>query len=528
MKRWGKFFKKQKGLRVLSGLLLAASVGISGIPSEAGTRIKGDDGTGPVLVLGADLSEAQKEEVLDLLGIDSRMLAQCKVLTVTGEQVREYLEGAYPEEAVEETALSSILIRPVHEDVGLQVSVQNIGWCTAEMYQRLLSEAGLLSIEDERLDVEVSVAAPSGGSQGTAALVGALFACEEIRDQDIHETTEERALSLALEAKEEALDAGSEDSQADAMDLMKIEGIGSPESGEVNLATGQLYLEQLDFPGGEESPMEFTRYYLSPDHVQDREGNYTGLGNYWAHSYFYYADIFRMNVIIYFPDGSTQNWYQEYRRGWQTSDEIAYTLEETGEDFLLTGPEGEKVLIGSDGWAKEITRPDGSVVELSYEDGKLSRVTEGENWLEFEFAGDYISSVTDSAGNTVSYEQDSLGNLVSTQGEESSWLYAYDEHRNRYTGSNLTLMTDGAGTPLLEAKFAAGIEVGDACQVRSMKAAGQPAFSFSYRPYDGINICTEENGNSLVLMYEWLVEDVYTWTWYDAQGNVMRRETTTD
>ena len=61
-----------------------------------------------------------------------------------------------------------------------------------------------------------------------------------------------------------------------------------------------------------------------------------------------------------------------------------------------------------------------------------------------------------------------------------------------------------------------------------MKAAGQPAFSFSYRPYDGINICTEENGNSLVLMYEWLVEDVYTWTWYDAQGNVMRRETTTD
>ena len=177
-----KWFRKNRICVLTAGALFSSCLAL---PSEAGVRMRGDDGTAPVLVLGADLSESQKEEVLELLELDEGDLADCRVLTVTGEQVREKLGDSWPEEAVEDMALSCILVRQVYAPVGLQVTVENIDWCTEEMYQKLLSEAGLLSREDERQDLDVRVAAPSAGSAGTAALIGALTACEEIRGQEL-------------------------------------------------------------------------------------------------------------------------------------------------------------------------------------------------------------------------------------------------------------------------------------------------------------------------------------------------------
>lgn len=177
-----KWFRKNRICVLTAGALFSSCLAL---PSEAGVRMRGDDGTAPVLVLGADLSESQKEEVLELLELDEGDLADCRVLAVTGEQVREKLGDSWPEEAVEDMALSCILVRQVYAPVGLQVTVENIDWCTEEMYQKLLSEAGILSREDKRQDLDVRVAAPSAGSAGTAALIGALTACEEIRGQEL-------------------------------------------------------------------------------------------------------------------------------------------------------------------------------------------------------------------------------------------------------------------------------------------------------------------------------------------------------
>lgn len=52
--------------------------------------------------------------------------------------------------------------------------------------------------------------------------------------------------------------------------------------------------------------------------------------------------------------------------------------------------------------------------------------------------------------------------------------------------------------------------------------------AFVYDPYDGVHTCLDPDGSSLVLTYETPVAESYTWTWYDAQGNILRQEVTSD
>ena len=532
---------RKLGKRILCAVLSTAlCLPAAVLQLQAATGLKGDDGTAPVLVLGADLNEDERKEVLRLLGLEEGALSDCIVLTVTGEEVREALEDIYPEEQIEDEALSSVFIRPVYRHTGLSVNARNLSWCTPLMYQMLLTEAGLLSIEDERLNLEVQVAAPERESSGTAALVGALMACGVIRDQEIDEWTSKRAYEMALLARKEQ-DSTAEEPEAEedtsemeetvepedafeAEPAMEIEGIGLPEKGQVDLMTGQLYLEQTDFPGSGESPVEFTRVYHSLDYGSNREENFFGIGTYWTHSYAYHAEIFRHNVALTMPDGTMQNWYKEYRKGWQL-DDLPYTLEEGENGFLLTEPDGKTVLLGNDGWPTEITEANGELIELSYENGRLKRVSTENGYLEFSYQGDYIASITDSAGNQAFYAQDELGNLVqAVQPDGQGFSYAYDEKQDAVTGSNLISMEDKEGHSLLKAEYVRGQKIGGACQVSSLLTKGQPGWTFSYDIYEGRHVCQEWGGGSLELTYEAPLPDVYIWTWYDEEGIKIRQE----
>ena len=167
-------------------------------------------------------------------------------------------------------------------------------------------------------------------------------------------------------------------------------------------------------------------------------------------------------------------------------------------------------------------------IEFSYEDNKLSRVESEEGSLEFEFKGDFLYSVTDNAGNMATFEQDRNGNLIQARSGELEREYTYDEHEDRKTGSNLTSVTDENGKLLLLAAYQPGIEVGSACQVAYIRTEDQTEKAFVYDPYDGVHTCLDPDGSSLVLTYETPVAESYTWTWYDAQGNILRQEVTSD
>ena len=129
------------------------------------------------LVLGQDLNDSEKAEVLSLLGVKD--MASVNVSYVTNQMEYEAL-GDYPSSDIIGTrALSSALVTSRGKGDGITVTTENITYCTPEMYQNALITAGVE-------DVEVKVAGPFRIS-GTAALVGIASIYEDMAHVDLDE-----------------------------------------------------------------------------------------------------------------------------------------------------------------------------------------------------------------------------------------------------------------------------------------------------------------------------------------------------
>ena len=139
-----------------------------------------------VVALGADLTAAQRETVLGLLGMTEEQLAGCQVVYITNGQERQYL-GAYLDASlIGSKSLSSVMLRKGTAGSGVNVTTRNINYCTTGMYRNALLTAGVQ-------DTEVVVAAPSQMS-GTAALIGAVKAYEKLEEQEISDESLSNAL----------------------------------------------------------------------------------------------------------------------------------------------------------------------------------------------------------------------------------------------------------------------------------------------------------------------------------------------
>lgn len=125
---------------------------------------------GPVLALGADLSESQKATVLAEMGISKEQAASYQTIYITNDMEHQYLDESLGASVVGSHSLSSVLVIPQESGSGLSVETHNINYCTIAMYRNALLTAGVQ-------DAKVIVAAPSSIS-GTAALIGALKAYE--------------------------------------------------------------------------------------------------------------------------------------------------------------------------------------------------------------------------------------------------------------------------------------------------------------------------------------------------------------
>lgn len=148
-------------------------------------EIKKDDK--PYLALGADLSDDQKNTVLSLMGIDPANLANYNVTHVTNAQEHQYLDSYVDSSKIGSKSWSSVVIVKRKKGNGLNISTNNITYCTVGMYKNALTTAGIT-------DADIIVAGPKPIS-GTAALVGIFEAYEAMTGEAVQDNVVDAALN---------------------------------------------------------------------------------------------------------------------------------------------------------------------------------------------------------------------------------------------------------------------------------------------------------------------------------------------
>lgn len=148
-------------------------------------EIKKDDK--PYLALGADLSDDQKNTVLSLMGINPANLANYNVTYVTNAQEHQYLDSYVDSSKIGSKSWSSVVIVKRKKGNGLNISTNNITYCTVGMYKNALTTAGIT-------DADIIVAGPKPIS-GTAALVGIFEAYEAMTGEAVQDNVVDAALN---------------------------------------------------------------------------------------------------------------------------------------------------------------------------------------------------------------------------------------------------------------------------------------------------------------------------------------------
>lgn len=152
-------------------------------------------------VIGADLSEDEISTVYKSFGIDR---GDIKELSVTNADERHYLEGLVDDSLIGTKSISCIYIEALGEGEGMDVSVNNIDWCTSEMYMNAMVTAGIS-------DANVIISAPFTVS-GTAALTGIYLAYEDITGEELDEIAKLVGTQELTVTAELAAQIGSADS----------------------------------------------------------------------------------------------------------------------------------------------------------------------------------------------------------------------------------------------------------------------------------------------------------------------------
>lgn len=152
-------------------------------------------------VIGADLSEDEISTVYKSFGIDR---GDIKELSVTNADERHYLEGLVDDSLIGTKSISCIYIEALDEGEGMDVSVNNIDWCTSEMYMNAMVTAGIS-------DANVIISAPFTVS-GTAALTGIYLAYEDITGEELDEIAKLVGTQELTVTAELAAQIGSADS----------------------------------------------------------------------------------------------------------------------------------------------------------------------------------------------------------------------------------------------------------------------------------------------------------------------------
>lgn len=169
----------------------------------------------PYLSLGADLNKKEKATVLELLGVEEDELDEYTVVTVTNKDEHEYLDDYLSASVIGTRALSSVLVEKTDKGDGIDVTTKNITYCTEGMYQNALTTAGIE-------DADVVVAGPFNIT-GTAALVGAMNAYEDMTGETISEESKDAATNELVVTSELAEELNDSEKAEQFLALIKEE-----------------------------------------------------------------------------------------------------------------------------------------------------------------------------------------------------------------------------------------------------------------------------------------------------------------
>lgn len=187
-------------IAVLAVALLLAAAG----PAAAAAK--------EVVTLGADLTAAQRQQMLDLFGADRDAVT---VLEVTNAEEREYLQGAVPAEQIGTRAISSVYVRIKDDGSGIRVQTKDITYVTEQTYANALVTAGVA-------DADVYAAAPFPVS-GTAALTGIFKAFEEATGRQIPEEAKKVATEELVDTARVGEEVGDKSGVAELVKQAKEE-----------------------------------------------------------------------------------------------------------------------------------------------------------------------------------------------------------------------------------------------------------------------------------------------------------------
>ncbi|MCI5872889.1 MAG: DUF1002 domain-containing protein [Clostridiales bacterium] len=178
------------------------------VTGEIGDAVEIKESDRPYLALGADLTDEQRATVLSLMGIDPANLANYDVVYITNEEEHQYLGSYIDASQIGSKSWSSVVIVEREAGSGLNISTNNITYCTVGMYKNALATAGIT-------DADIIVAGPTGIS-GTAALVGIFKAYEEMTGEEVDETVVDAALNeLVITGQLEASIEGLTDEEVE-------------------------------------------------------------------------------------------------------------------------------------------------------------------------------------------------------------------------------------------------------------------------------------------------------------------------
>lgn len=168
-------------------IIIALTILIAGVSYYHNQTVNTGYGTEKpkvVITLGQDLTKKQKDEVLKTFAKYNK-IKEAKIITVTNQEERRYLQGKIDDKLIGSRAISSTYLELLDGIDGIEIDTKNITAITPFMYANALTTAG---VEDAR----VIVAAPFAVS-GTAALTGIIKAFETANNEKLEENAKETA-----------------------------------------------------------------------------------------------------------------------------------------------------------------------------------------------------------------------------------------------------------------------------------------------------------------------------------------------
>ncbi len=275
----------------------------------------------------------------------------------------------------------------------------------------------------------------------------------------------------------------------------QISQVGEP----IDVATGNMFSQVLDYSTVGQNPLAFIRYYNS-DVAQDTLA--TTLGVNWRHNYDRYLRIVSSTEVdVERQDGKVVT-FVDVSGTWTPDSDVDLKLTGSGSSYTLTDANGvaEAYSVSSGvGTLSSITWPNGYTQTLTYSSGKLQSVADSySRSLGFTYTGSELTGVSTPDAATLTYAYTTvlskkvLQSVTYNTSPSTNQTYSYSDTNYPYA---LTGITDENGN-----SYASWTYDAQGHCTNSQFAGGADEIQVSYN-YNGQRTVTGPLGEALTYSF---------------------------